>query len=276
MNIFLTGTSGFVGRHVALELIKRGHRIRALVRRPDLLPADLKNSMNIIQGDICHVTQSTLEGTDAVIHMAAAGVEIGKDTWPECMKINVGGLAQLISHMSGANIKKLLILGSCFEYGKAAEAYEEIPTTVPLKPEGPYATSKAVASQLAEAMAQQHGLNLAIARCFHIYGPGEASYRFWPQLVKAAQSGSDFKMTLGEQIRDFMPVEAAARQIIDIAMAQTNSPSINAHHIASGQPQKLCDFARKEWERLGATGKILFGAIPYRPNECMKYIPEIT
>jgi hypothetical protein len=47
-------------------------------------------------------------------------------------------------------------------------------------------------------------------------------------------------------------------------------------NIGTGQPQTIRQFAEHWWKEWGATGKLLPGALPYRDNEVMRYVPEVS
>jgi nucleoside-diphosphate-sugar epimerase len=143
-------------------------------------------------------------------------------------------------------------------------------------PTGPYHASKAAATMAALGLCIEKNLELAVLRPFHVYGEGEAPYRFWPQLKKAARNGDDFPMTEGLQIRDFVSVEQVARSFLK-AIERTDlhpgEPVIE--NLGSGIPRTLLEFASSEWERLKAAGRLVPNAIPLRENEVMRYVPEI-
>ena len=83
-------------------------------------------------------------------------------------------------------------------------------------------------------------------------------------------------MTLGEQIRDFTPVEFAADAFIDYATNKNISkgrPIIK--NLGTAKPQSLKNFAKSEWKKFGGKGILLFGKIPYRENEIMRYVPML-
>ena len=82
-------------------------------------------------------------------------------------------------------------------------------------------------------------------------------------------------MTLGEQIRDFLHVKDAAKIILDSIGTQKNKQII-VRNIGSGVPIKIRDFAEKIWSEKKAKGNLLFGTIPYRDGEVMRYVPDIN
>ncbi|MGB7537573.1 MAG: NAD(P)-dependent oxidoreductase [Anaerolineales bacterium] len=73
MNIFLTGGTGFIGSHVALELLGRGHRVTILARNPAKVPALAKiPNVEIVPGGITdrQLLEKLVQGKDAVVHVA--------------------------------------------------------------------------------------------------------------------------------------------------------------------------------------------------------------
>ncbi len=85
-------------------------------------------------------------------------------------------------------------------------------------------------------------------------------------------------MSPGEQIRDFIPVESVAQaflRVLDIPLDTRHSTPLVAN-IGTGKPQTLRAFAEHWWKHWGATGKLLPGALPYRPNEVMRYVPKVS
>ena len=63
-------------------------------------------------------------------------------------------------------------------------------------------------------------------RIFQVYGNGENPSRFWPSLKHCALNGSDFDMTLAEQVRDFIEVKDVAKMILDEALTDHHDARI--------------------------------------------------
>lgn len=107
-----------------------------------------------------------------------------------------------------------------------------------------------------------------------MFGEGEAASRFWPSLRRAALAGEDFPMTAGEQVRDFIPVEDAARQMLAACseLPEAGHPSIR--NVGTGQPTSLKIFAEGLWKVWRASGQLQFGAKLYPSDEIMRYVPQ--
>jgi nucleoside-diphosphate-sugar epimerase len=170
----------------------------------------------------------------------------------------------------------VVVAGSFAEYGRAADRHEFLPADAALEPTSPYAASKAAACMLAVALAAQHQLELCYLRIFSAFGEGQHESNFFPSLRRAALSGEDFPMTSGEQVRDFIPVEDVARAILAAARMPGVEPGRpRMMNVASGRPVALRDFAQDWWRRLGARGRLLAGAVPYRSAEPKRFAAEM-
>lgn len=278
MKLFVTGGTGFIGSHFLNAAHAAGHEIVALRRSPTSEPrVPLVREPAWVESALAEVTVEQMLGCNVVVHFAAAGVLPRENDWASLFEINVSNSLKLWLRAIDAGIDRLVICGSCFEYGKAAERYEFIPVDAPLEPTGPYHASKAAASLAAFALARQKGLRLSILRPFHVFGDGEATGRFWPSLRDAARAGRDFPMTRGEQVRDFISVQNVASAFLaDVECKNIHPGEPRIENIGSGRPTTLRAFAEVWWGKWAAQGNLLFGALPYRDDEVMRYVPKIN
>ena len=276
MKIFVTGSNGFIGSHVVKKALNHGHEIVGLRRSNNLAKIDLPCQPIWVEGTLETDMRQALEGCEALIHLAAYGVNPNFDSWQEAYRWNVSASFNFLGQAKQAGVKRFVIAGSCSEYGRSAERYEYVPCDAPLEPVNAYGASKAATTIAAMAFARENELELAVLRPFHIFGEGESQERLWPSLKKAALAGEDFPMTFGEQIRDFTPVEFAAEKFINYAadaIITQGEPVI--HNLGTGKPMSLKSFAEEQWKKFGATGRLKQGEIPYRKNEVMRYAPLV-
>jgi len=276
MRIFLTGGTGFLGSHFLNLTIRKGHEVVALRRPRSRTRISLDKEPFWIDGDICQVEAKWFEGCDVLVHLASAGVSPQKVSWEEAFRVNTTGSVALVEQAISAGIERFVICGTCMEYGYAAEKYEFIPVDAPLDPSGAYATSKAAAFMGLKRLCAENEVVMSYLRPFHFYGEGQFEGNFWPSLRKAALEGFDYEMTFGEQLRDFMAVEKVAEYFINALVTQHLEPGIfDVKNIGSANPITLKEFAEYWWQKWEARGEIKIGALPYRENEAMRYVPEI-
>jgi dTDP-L-rhamnose 4-epimerase len=128
MLILITGGAGFIGSHLADELLRHGHHVRALdllspqvhgsdPRRPDYLHADV----DLMRGDVRDpdAVRRALDGVDAVYHFAAA-VGVGQSMYEiaDYTSVNNLGTAVLLEELIARPVRRLIVASSMSIYGE--------------------------------------------------------------------------------------------------------------------------------------------------------------
>src|SRR5262245_16086560 len=126
--ILVTGGAGFVGSHLADELLSRGYRVRALdslcsqvhggnAKRPSYLDARVELVVCDVRDS--EIVESALSGTDAVDHLAAA-VGVGQSMYRigEYTSVNCVGTAVLLEQLVKKAPERLLVVSSMSIYGE--------------------------------------------------------------------------------------------------------------------------------------------------------------
>lgn len=285
MKIFVTGGTGFIGSHFLNQAHSAGFEVVAhRLSRPSQTRIPLLREPVWLDCPLDQIEAMHLQGCDAVVHLAAHTPNVPYDSYFNCHYWNVLVPVRLFEKALEAGVLRWVVAGSCFEYGSSGERYDFIPVSAPLEPTGSYPTSKAAASIALAGLSRANRASLFLGRIFQVFGEGELESRLWPSLKKAALAGEDFPMSPGEQIRDFIPVEQVAKAFL-CALALPSSSFILhpsslssplVANIGTGHPQSIRAFAEHWWKKWGATGKLLPGALPYRDNEVMRYVPEVS
>src|SRR5438270_9502468 len=107
MKYFLTGATGFLGSHVARQLLAAGHSVNALVRTPTKAGELAALGAKLFAGDITDKDslREPMRGTDGVFHVAA-WYKIGARDHTEAERINVGGTRNVLEVMRELGIRK--------------------------------------------------------------------------------------------------------------------------------------------------------------------------
>ena len=275
MKIALTGGTGFIGSHFLRKALVARHSVLAVRRNTTSQPRiPLKQQPFWLDSQRDKVRAEDLKGCDVLVHFAAHTGNIPYDTLSNCMYWNLMAVLRLFEQARLAGIRRFIVAGSCFEYGRSGERFQEIPINAPLEPTNSYAASKAAASIALQQWADEYKLSLEILRIFHVFGEGEPESRLWPSLRRAALTGQDFQMTNGEQVRDFQPVENVASAFLDQATLSGFSELCSVYNLGTGHPLSISEFAQSWWRRWQAAGKLLLGDLPYRDSEVMRYVPK--
>jgi dTDP-L-rhamnose 4-epimerase len=128
MHILITGGAGFIGSHLADELVRSGHRVRALdnlsaqVHGADAArPAYLNPDVELVRGDVrdAAAVRRALQGIDAVYHFAAT-VGVGQSMYEvaEYTSINNLGTAVLLEALIAQPVRRLVVASSMSLYGE--------------------------------------------------------------------------------------------------------------------------------------------------------------
>ena len=276
MKIFVTGATGFIGSHFLNAALAAGHEVLALRRSAESQPrVPLDSQPAWLNKGMADVIPSDLAGCDVLVHLAAHSANVPYDTLENCLHWNVIVPLGLFRVAHSAGMRRYVVAGSCFEYGRAGERYEFIPTDAPLEPTQSYPASKAAASVAFYQLAVELKLELSIHRIFQVFGEGEPENRLWPSLKQAAEVGADFEMTGGEQIRDFVPVAAVASRLLATCGDKLPQGKPSFHNLGTGQAQTLKKFSEHWWREWGAKGQLIFGVNPYRVGEVMRFVPAL-
>ena len=128
-HVLLTGGAGFIGSHLADELLEHGYRVRALdvlveqVHGRRKRPSYLSPEVELITGDVrdWKDVRRALVGVDAVIHLAAR-VGVGQSMYEihDYALANTGGTASLLEAMAKHPVEKLVVASSMSVYGEGA------------------------------------------------------------------------------------------------------------------------------------------------------------
>jgi dTDP-L-rhamnose 4-epimerase len=126
--VLITGGAGFVGSHLADELLGHGYRVRALDNLDaqvhgdtNARPAYLNAEVELIHGDVRDraAVNRALRGVDAVFHFAAA-VGVGQSMYEieRYTDVNNRGTAVLLEALSAAPVQRLIVASSMSVYGE--------------------------------------------------------------------------------------------------------------------------------------------------------------
>lgn len=182
--IVVTGGSGFIGRNFLAYMLKR-HPDYEFVNYSlkDINDFSFKN-YKFIKGDICdfeHIC-NILKDIDCVFHLAGeSNVErFAKDPLKSA-KSNVLGTNNILESAKLNNVKKIVFTSTSAVYGDSME--KEFKESDWLKPENPYAGSKAAAEMIALSYYRAYGLPIIIVRPCNVFGPYQDLDRIIPRFI---------------------------------------------------------------------------------------------
>ena len=256
MHIFVTGGAGFIGSaYVRAVLEDESASITVL----DLLSysgnrANLPKShsrLRFVQGDISdsELLRQLLPGHDVIVHFAAEShVDRSITGALPFVTTNVLGTQTLLDEARRAGISRFLHVSTDEVYGSIAEgSWTE---TWPVRPNSPYAASKAASDLMALAAHRTHGMDVVVTRCSNNYGEYQFPEKVVPLFVTNLLDGEPVPLYGdGGNIRDWLHVSDHCRGI-QLVLEKGRSGEI--YHIGGGTELSNRELTGKLLEACGA------------------------
>ena len=221
----VTGATGFLGRAVAEELVRRKAQVHALVLHDDPYTDLLPKEVRTVIGDVCDKSSLSDFFADAdsrtcVIHCAGI-VSVASRPGPRLYQVNVGGTWKVLRQCMEHDVGKMVYVSSVHaipEKSKGCTISEDCEFSPGLV-DGDYAKSKAAATELVFDAAER-GLNASIVFPSGIIGPGDLQGGSFTSMAKSFLSGKlPFAVRGGY---DFVDVRDVARGIL--ACSESGEP----------------------------------------------------
>lgn len=232
--IFITGSSGFVGSHLVVNLTRDGHAVvaatQSLAKFPEQLMYALKDVCGCKVVEVDYASRLSLEQLlkacqpDVVIHCASQQPRSGYN-FDDYYRGNVRPLENLCQAMKEAHVNKLVMFSSAVVYGVTNQKITEGSA---VGPDGYYAISKYVADLLLEAFCRQNSLDVVCLRLPSIFGPGQIgglAYTYYSY----AKKNQNFEIySQGQLLRNLIHVDDVTSAV---QKAITWLDSASGHHL---------------------------------------------
>ena len=275
MDFVITGGAGFIGSHIAKQLVNTGHNVTIL---DNLSNGKKKNLTTIIDkikfvnGDIrdFNLLKNTLKNTDGVFHQAAlASVQESFVKEQEYRDVNVGGTENILKLAKEFNFKVV--------YASSSSIYGN-PEKIPIKesnqknPINPYAITKLDDENLAIKYAKM-GVRVIGLRYFNVFGKGQSKEYAGVLKLFLEKIGDGLPPKIngdGLQFRDFVYVE-------DVVNANIMSMNSNINHeffnVGTNTSITILDLAKSIIKSSGLDIEPIFG--PALEGDVQKTIADI-
>ncbi len=249
MKVALTGATGFLGRHVLAELRTRS--------------VDVTADRVELHGDHANAF-ARLGSPDLLIHLAWGGLPNYRDR--KHSDHELPAQRRFLGAMIAGGLKRLVVTGTCAEYGMREGAVDE---TLSAEPILEYGKAKDSLRRWLEEQQKAYRFSLTWARLFYMHGAGQLESSLLPQLARAAERGDrTFPMSAGEQQRDYMPVMDVARDLVSLALNDHENGTVN---VCSGRPTGILHLVQDAIANNGWTIELDLGRYPYASDEPMAF-----
>jgi len=247
MQYLVTGVAGFIGSHIAQELLRRGERVRGVDNFVTGTRENLKElgGLEFQQADLRDLAamRAACRGVDYVFHEAAlASVPRSVKDPVSTNDANVTGTLNLLVAAREAGVKRVI-------YAASSSAYGDTPTLPKREdmlpnPISPYAVSKLGGEHYMAAFYRVYGLETVSLRYFNVFGPRQAADSpYSGVLAKFISMMLEGKQPTifgdGEQSRDFTYVDNVVQANLRACTAAREAVCGRAFNIALGERYTL-------------------------------------
>ena len=197
---------------------------------------------------------------DVLIHLAWPGLPNYRDFFH--IGDNLPSDLRFLEAAVQAGVPHLIVAGTCLEYGMQ---YGPLSEEINTHPFTPYGFAKDTLRKSLEILQRCNPFTLQWVRLFYMYGEGQNPNSLLSQLDQALDEGLErFKMSPGDQLRDYLPIETIARCF---DWAATHPDMNGVINCCSGKPISVLDLVRQHLARRKRKIQIVRGYYPYPDYE---------
>lgn len=266
--MLVTGATGFIGNYVIQELLNQEQRVIATSRNAEKAKScDWFSQVQYIPCDLNVVQDSFFDffhQPELLIHLAWEGLPNYQELFH--LEKNLFSNYRFLKNILTNGLRKLVVAGTCFEYGMQNGPLSENMET---KPNNPYGLAKDTLRKFLEQLQKTTDFEFKWVRLFYIYGKGQSPDAILSQLERALENGeTSFNMSGGKQLRDYLPVEKVAKYIVKIARQNRVTGIINC---GSGTPISIRKLVENYLKEKKKSIHLNLGYYPYPEYESMAF-----
>ena len=269
--VLVTGAGGFIGSHLTRRLVDEGaevsvfeisktDNIKGVIDKTDLHRIDVCDFKSV-HDTIRKIQPEKVYHLGAFVDTRRSFLNIDK-----IIQTNIQGTINLLNALDGTDYNCFIHLGTLEEYGDNPVPFTE--NQIP-DPMSPYSASKTSAAIFCKMYHKTFGSPAITLRLPVVYGPYQSTKMFIPELICSALLKKDFKMSKGDQSRNFIYIEDIVDGLIKASVTKDAVGEII--NLGSEREYKIKEVAIKILDLMGNPIKPLIGALPYRSGEVMHY-----
>jgi len=245
----ITGGAGFIGSHLADDLLADGHHVRVLDDLSTGRRSQVDSRSDLIVADVCDTAALArlLDGADAVFHLAAiASVIRSNEDWIGTNRVNLGGTVAVLEAARGAGRIPVVYASSAAIYGNQPGPADEALTPAP---RSAYGADKFGSEMHAGIAFSVHAVPTFGVRFFNVYGPRQDPRSPYSGVISifAERIAHQERLVIhgdGRQLRDFVYVDDAVRHLRAGLRLLQDAPRAAVVNVCTGSGTSILELAR--------------------------------
>jgi dTDP-6-deoxy-L-talose 4-dehydrogenase (NAD+) len=263
--VIVTGGTGFIGSNLISLLARDGYEVIVLGR--DIQKASQFKwfeDIKFIELDY-HFEKIIFvpKKGASLIHLAWQGLPNFNSAFH--FEENLPKNYNFIKELIGLGVEKVLVTGTCFEYGLKSGP---LSVNTPANPVTAYGFAKDSLRKQLEFLQNNQPFILKWARLFYMYGQGQNPNSILAKLDQAIQNGdSIFRMSQGEQLRDYLNVTEVCQGILDVF----HSARDGIFNVCSSEPISIRRLVENRVKELNSSIQLELGYYDYPKHEPLAF-----
>ena len=265
MRVLVTGANGFIGNNLVESLVANNFEVYSVIRNKQIFSNVKAKVINKSIENITVVELNELK-IDIILHFAWSNVSkvMLESHLTEELEIQ----KRFLENVLKSKVTKIIISGSCFEYGKING---ELGVDVMPDPNTNYGIAKnKLRLWLEEKLHVSNHISVFWMRMFQGDGKGQHERSLWTQLLNSISNKDEFfNMSRGFQIRDFISIN----ETIDFVFSAMNSKQLgfNLVNVCSGNPISVREFVEDVIKKRKSSLKLNLGYYPIPDYEPLAF-----
>ncbi len=258
MKVLVTGSSGYIGRHVVKEFLNQGQEVYV----SDFQYKGIDERAKIIDEPIFSGEKDIFDRLgkpDVLVHMA------WRDGFIHNSNAHMRDLSNHITfleNMIDGGLKYLTVMGTMHEIGYWEGAIDE---NTPCNPMSMYGIAKNALRQTLMLYCKDKDVNLHWLRAYYIYGDDMRGSSIFAKICQAEEDGKEeFPFTSGKNKYDFIHVDELAKMICTASVQSEINGIIN---VCTGEPIPLAEKVESFIKEHHFNIRLKYGAFPDRPYD---------
>ena len=272
--VLVTGAGGFIGSHLAETLVRRGAKVRVLIRynsagrrgHLESLPDDVADAIEVVASTVedPSAVRRAVAGCDTVWHLAALiGIPYSYVAPRHYVATNIEGTVNVLEACLERGVRRLVHTSTSETYGTAI--FSPITEDHPLQGQSPYSASKIAADQMALAWHRSFELPVTVLRPFNTFGPRQSARAIIPTVMTQLLAGNP-QVVVGNLApqRDMNYVADTVAAFLNIAACDAAVGEVV--HVGSGQAHTIGELIERIMTLFDRRVPIAHGAERVRPD----------
>lgn len=269
--VLVTGAGGFIGSHLAEQLVQAGAKVRALVHYNALGSwgwldtSACKGAMEVVAGDIQDrdSVYAAVRGCDVVFHLAALiAIPYSYQAPASYVQTNITGTLNVLSAARDLGLGRLVHTSTSEVYGTARQV--PIAETHPLQGQSPYSASKIGADKMVEAFHLSFNVPAVTVRPFNTFGPRQSARAVIPTIITQCQQGDTVRLGNLETTRDLNFVTNTVEGFMAAGLAAAAVGGV--FNLGTGRDIAIGELARLVAQLMGREVKVISEDQRRRPD----------